>query len=107
MPVLGQGMGRRERLGTQYGDAIAKLGENIVLQRSVSGVHDPVPRLRVDLGLYVASYTHGGVLPSWGCIGALALIVLKLPRLTPLLRASAIGCTRRRKRSAAVVSYWA
>ncbi|KAI0281232.1 hypothetical protein BGY98DRAFT_959372 [Russula aff. rugulosa BPL654] len=37
------------------------------------------------LGLRVASYTHGGVSPSQGRIGALALIALKSPRLTPLL----------------------
>jgi len=48
-------------------------------------VHDPVPRVRADLGLRLASYTHGGVLPSQGRIGALALIALKSPRLTPLL----------------------
>lgn len=72
-------------VGNAIRDAVAKLGENIVLKRAVSVVHDPVPRLRGDLGLRVASYTHGGVLPSQGRIGALALIALKSPRLTPLL----------------------
>ena len=72
-------------VGNAIRDAIAKLGENIVLQRAASVVHDPVPRLRGDLGLLVASYTHGGVSPSQGRIGALALIALKSPRLTPLL----------------------
>ena len=72
-------------VGNAIRDAIAKLGENIVLKRAVSVVHDPVPRLRGDLGLRVASYTHGGVSPSQGRIGALALIALKSPRLTPLL----------------------
>jgi elongation factor Ts len=76
---------RNGTVGNAIRDAIAKLGENIVLQRAVSVVHDPVPRLRGDLGLRVASYTHGGVSPSQGRIGALALIALKSPRLTPLL----------------------
>jgi len=73
-------------------DAIAKLGENVVLKRAASVVHDPVPRMRADLGLRIASYAHGGVasptLPpstSQGRIGALALFALKSPRLTPLL----------------------
>jgi hypothetical protein len=64
-------------VGNAIRDAIAKLGENIVLQSAVSVVHDPVPRLREDLGLRVAWYTHGGVSPSRGHIGALALISLK------------------------------
>ena len=77
--------GMQGTVGNAIRDAIAKLGENIVLKRAVSVVHDPVPRLRGDLGLRVASYTHGGVSPSQGRIGALALIALKSPRLTPLL----------------------
>lgn len=78
--------GMQGTVGNAIRDAIAKLGENIVLQRAVSVVHDPVPRVRGDLGLRVASYTHGGVSPSQGGrIGALALIALKSPRLTPLL----------------------
>ena len=79
------GDGVQGTVGSAIRDAIAKLGENIVLQRAVCAVHDPVPRLRGDLGLRVASYTHGGVLPSQGRIGTLALIALKSPRLTPLL----------------------
>lgn len=82
------GDGALETVGSAIRDAIAKLGENIVLQRAASVVHDPVPRARPDLGLRVASYTHGGVLPSQGRIGALALIALKSPRLTPLLSSS-------------------
>ena len=73
-------------------DAIAKLGENVVLQRAVSVAHDPVPRTRADLGLRVVSYAHGGVASSspshshsQGRIAALALVALKSPRLTPLL----------------------
>ncbi len=81
----GGGNGMQGTVGNAIRDAIAKLGENIVLRRAVSVVHDPVPRLRGDLGLRVASYTHGGVSPSQGRIGALALIALKSPRLTPLL----------------------
>jgi elongation factor Ts len=77
--------GTRGTVGSAIRDAIAKLGENIVLQRAVSVVHDPVSRLRGDLGLRVAPYTHGGVSPSQGRIGALALMALKSPRLTPLL----------------------
>ena len=78
--------GMQGTVGNAIRDAIAKLGENIVLKRAASVVHDPVPRLRGDLGLRVASYTHGGVSPSQGGrIGALALIALKSPRLTPLL----------------------
>lgn len=77
--------GMQGTVGNAIRDAIAKLGENIVLQRAASVVHDPVPRLRGDLGLRVASYTHGGVSASQGRIGALALIALKSPRLTPLL----------------------
>ena len=84
-PGPGGGGGMQGTVGSAIRDAIAKLGENVVLQRAVSVVHDPVPRLRGDLGLRVASYTHGGVLPSQGRIGALALIALKSPRLTPLL----------------------
>ncbi|KAI0299844.1 hypothetical protein BC826DRAFT_993687 [Russula brevipes] len=72
-------------VGSAIREAVAKLGENIVLQRAVSVVHDPVPRARADLGLRVASYTHGGLLASQGRIGALALVALKSPRLTPLL----------------------
>jgi len=79
------GDGVQGTVGNAIRDAIAKLGENIVLQRAASVVHDPVPRLRGDLGLRVASYTHGGVSPSQGRIGALALMALKSPRLTPLL----------------------
>jgi elongation factor Ts len=81
----GNKMQMQGTVGNAIRDAIAKLGENIVLQRAVSVVHDPVPRLRGDLGLRVASYTHGGMSPSQGRIGALALIALKSPRLTPLL----------------------
>ncbi len=81
----GNKMHMQGTVGNAIRDAIAKLGENIVLQRAVSVVHDPVPRLRGDLGLRVASYTHGGMSPSQGRIGALALIALKSPRLTPLL----------------------
>ncbi|KAF8481692.1 hypothetical protein DFH94DRAFT_666180 [Russula ochroleuca] len=81
----GVGVGMQGTVGSAIRDAIAKLGENIVLQRAATVVHDPVPRLRGDLGLRVASYTHGVVLPSQGRIGALALIALKSPRLTPLL----------------------
>ncbi|KAF8492742.1 elongation factor TS-domain-containing protein [Russula emetica] len=84
-PNAGARNGMQGTVGNAIRDAIAKLGENIVLQRAVSVVHDPVPRLRGDLGLRVASYTHGGVSPSQGRIGALALIALKSPRLTPLL----------------------
>ena len=79
-------------VGNAIRDTIAKLGENVVLKRAVSVVHDPVPRTRRDLGLRVASYAHGGVvlptLPpstSQGRIGTLALFALKSPRLTPLL----------------------
>ncbi|KAI9449844.1 hypothetical protein F5148DRAFT_619884 [Russula earlei] len=79
----GDGVGT---VGSAIRDAIAKVGENIVLQRAVSVVHDPIPRARADLGLRVASYTHGGVEPAQGGrVGALALIALKSPRLTPLL----------------------
>jgi len=84
-PNVGSRNGMEGTVGNAIRDAIAKLGENIVLQRAVSVVHDPVPRLRGDLGLRVAWYTHGGVSPSQGRIGALALIALKSPRLTPLL----------------------
>jgi len=82
VPVVGSGGGS---VGSAIRDAIAKLGENIVLQRAVSVVHDPVPRTRSDLGLRVVSYTHGGVHPAQGRIGALSLLALKSSRLTPLL----------------------
>src|SRR5258708_1450977 len=60
----GNKMHMQGTVGNAIRDAIAKLGENIVLQRAVSVVHDPVHRLRADLGLRVASYTHGGMSPS-------------------------------------------
>jgi hypothetical protein len=41
-------------VGNAIRDAIAKLGENIVLRCAVSVVHGPVPRLHGDLGLRVA-----------------------------------------------------
>ena len=80
-------------VGNAIRDAIAKLGENVVLKRAVSVVHDPLPRARAELGLRIASYAHGDVasttfLPpstSQGRIGALALFALKSPRLTSLL----------------------
>ena len=84
-------------VGSAIRDAIAKLGENIVLQRALSVVHDPVLTRGGgscgDLfGLRLASYAHGGVEPSssasvsqQGRIGALALIALKSPRLPTLL----------------------
>jgi elongation factor Ts len=79
-------------VGSAIRDAIAKLGENVVLKRAVSVVHDPVPRARADLGMRITSYAHGGVASpafppsaSQGRIGALALLALKSPRLTPLL----------------------
>jgi elongation factor Ts len=88
----GSGSAGLGTVGSAIRDAIAKLGENVVLKRAVSVVHDPVPRMRADLGLRIASYVHGGVvsptLPqstSQGRIGALALLALKSPRLTPLL----------------------
>jgi elongation factor Ts len=84
-PAARAGAGSQGTVGRAIRDAIAKLGENIVLQRAVTVVHEPVPRVRGDLGLRVASYTHGGMLPTQGRIGALALIALKSPRLTPLL----------------------
>jgi elongation factor Ts len=95
---LGRGLGRGTAgagvatVGSAIRDAIAKLGENVVLQRAVSVAHDPVPRTRADLGLRVVSYAHGGVASSspshshsQGRIGALALVALKSPRLAPLL----------------------
>jgi elongation factor Ts len=93
---LGQGQGAAgvgvTTVGSAIRDAIAKLGENVVLQRAVSVAHDPVSRTRADLGLRVVSYTHGGVAStspshshSQGRIGALALVALKSPRLAPLL----------------------
>ncbi|KAI9507790.1 hypothetical protein F5148DRAFT_1276063 [Russula earlei] len=79
----GNGLGT---VGRAIRDAIAEVGENIMLQRAVSVVHDPIPRAHADLGLCVASYTHGGVEHAQsGRIGALALIALNSPRLTPLL----------------------
>jgi elongation factor Ts len=84
-PAARAGAWSQGTVGRAIRDAIAKLGENIVLQRAVTVVHEPVPRGRGDLGLRVASYTHGGMLPTQGRIGALALIALKSPRLTPLL----------------------
>lgn len=78
-------------VGSAIRDAIAKLGENVVLRRAVSVVHDPVPRGRAELGMRVVSYAHGGVASSapastsQGRIGALALVALKSPRLMPLL----------------------
>ncbi|KAI9444554.1 elongation factor TS-domain-containing protein [Lactarius indigo] len=59
--------------------AIAKLGENIVLQRAAAVAHEPVPRTRSELGLRVATYAHGhggAPLPpsqAQGRVGALAL----------------------------------
>jgi elongation factor Ts len=76
---------RGTTVGNAIRDAIAKLGENIVLQRVLTVAQEPVPRVRGDLGLRVTSYTHGGVVPTQGRIGALALIALKSPRLTSLL----------------------
>jgi elongation factor Ts len=73
--------------------AIAKLGENIVLQRAAAVAHDPVSSARSELGLRVAAYAHGhggAVLPSsqaQGRVGALALVALKSPRLRALLGA--------------------
>ncbi|KAH9973231.1 hypothetical protein BGW80DRAFT_1437263 [Lactifluus volemus] len=71
--VVGSGSRGGGTVGNAIRDAIAKLGE-------IS-----FPRVRGDLGLRVTSYTHGGVVPTQGRIGALALIALKSPRLTPLL----------------------
>ncbi|KAI9453543.1 elongation factor TS-domain-containing protein [Lactarius psammicola] len=71
--------------------AIAKLGENIVLQRAAAVAHEPVPRARSELGLRVATYAHGhggASLPpsqAQGRVGALALVALKSPRLHMLL----------------------
>ena len=58
--------------------AIAMLGKSIVLQRAVmvSVAHDPVPRLRGELGLCVAAYEHGGVSPLCGAV----LVLSHLPR---------------------------
>ncbi|KAH9058277.1 elongation factor TS-domain-containing protein [Lactarius vividus] len=73
--------------------AMAKLGENIVLQRAAAVAHEPVPRARSELGLRVATYAHGhGGAPlhpsqAQGRVGALALIALKSPRLHALLGA--------------------
>jgi elongation factor Ts len=73
--------------------AIAKLGENIVLQRAAAVVHEPVPPARSELGLRVAAYAHGHVgaqLPpsqAQGRVGALALVALKCPRLQVLFGA--------------------
>lgn len=74
--------------------AIAKLGENIVLQRAAAVAHEPVPRARGELGLRAATYAHGhggAPLPpsqAQGRVGALALVALKSPRLHALLGAS-------------------
>ncbi|KAH9170592.1 elongation factor TS-domain-containing protein [Lactarius sanguifluus] len=73
--------------------AMAKLGENIVLQRAAAVAHEPVSRTRSELGLRVATYAHGqggAPLPpsqAQGRVGALALIALKSPRLQALLGA--------------------
>jgi elongation factor Ts len=73
--------------------AIAKLGENIVLQRAAAVAHEPVPPARSELGLRVAAYAHGhggALLPpsqAQGRVGALALVALKSPRLQALLGA--------------------
>ena len=73
--------------------AIAKLGENIVLQRAAAVAHEPIPPARSELGLRVAAYAHGhggAPLPPFqaqGRVGALALVALKSPRLHALLGA--------------------
>jgi elongation factor Ts len=73
--------------------AIAKLGENIVLQRAAAVAHEQVSPAQSELGLRVAAYAHGhggAVLPSsqaQGRVGALALVALKSPRLHELLGA--------------------
>ena len=73
--------------------AIAKLGENIVLQRAAAVAHEPIPPARNELGLRVAAYAHGhGSTPlppsqAQGRVGALALVALKSPRLHTLLGA--------------------
>ncbi|KAF8265133.1 elongation factor TS-domain-containing protein [Lactarius quietus] len=74
--------------------AIAKLGENIVLQRVAAVAHEPVPPSRRELGLRIAAYAHGhggALLPpsqAQGRVGALALVALKSPRLHALLGAA-------------------
>ncbi|KAH9980790.1 hypothetical protein BJV74DRAFT_946750 [Russula compacta] len=89
-------------VGSAIRDAIAKLGENIVLQRALSVVvHDDavLPPSDGFGGLRLASYAHGGggggggvesstasTLVSQGRIGALALIALRSRRLPTLLR---------------------
>ncbi len=74
--------------------AVAKLGENIVLQRAAAVAHGPVARAHTELGLRVAAYAHGhgggggAPLPpaqAQGRVGALALVALKSPRLAALL----------------------
>ena len=71
--------------------AIAKLGENIVLQRAAAVTHEPVLPAQSELGLRVAAYAHGhggtSLRPSQaqGRVGALALVALKSPRLHALL----------------------
>ena len=73
--------------------AVAKLGENIVLQRAAAVAYDPVPPARSELGLRVAAYAHGNVgaqLPqsqAQGRVAALALVALRCPRLRELLGA--------------------
>jgi len=73
--------------------AIAKLGENIVLQRAAAVAHEPVSRTLGELGLRVTTYAHGhGGTPlppsqAQGRVGALALVALKSPRLHALLGA--------------------
>jgi translation elongation factor EF-Ts len=61
--------GAAKTVGSAIHDAIAKLGENIILQRAMSVVHNPVPHMHMDVGLHIVSYVHGGV----------ASLVLSLP----------------------------
>ena len=72
---------------------IAKVGENISLNRAVSISH-PLPSPQSKVTLRVASYLHGSVtggLASQGRIGALALLALKSPRLSTFTENSAFS----------------
>lgn len=72
---------------------IAKVGEKISLSRAVSISH-PLPPLRSNVTLRVASYLHGSVAggaASQGRIGALALLALKSPRLSTVIASPAFS----------------
>ncbi|KAM6498663.1 Elongation factor TS domain containing protein [Amanita muscaria] len=85
-PLISQNKIPTETVEDSIRQLIAKIGEKICLRRAITVVEN-APRPPSEIGLRVAAYVHGSVNnPSQGRIGSLALLGLKSPNVSALIK---------------------